>query len=450
MTKDLTEGSPAKLILLFTLPLIGGNIFQQLFGFVDTLLVGRFLGVEALAAVGCTGSLMFLLVGFAIGLSAGLTIVTGQRFGAKDYDGVHRSAAACLVLAIVFGVIIGLIGFYMSRQMLIWMDTPPEILDDAVSFISVICAGIPITVVHMLENNLIRSLGDSRMPTILQAMALICNIIIEPIFLLVFGWGIPGAAWGIVVSQSLGILFSVIYIWRKVPLLHIRRQDWRLDRNFLMEHVTIGIPMGFQTSIIAIGAVILQVALNRLGPVAIASYAAALRVESLALMPMMSFGIAMATYTAQNYGAKKLARIKKGVNQCMLMSGGFAILVGILNVFFGADIMRLFVGDAEPRILEYGQLYLSLTGCCYVVLAWLFVYRNTLQGLGQSFVPTFAGIMELVMRAVVAIGFVDSLGFWGACWASPAAWLGACVPLAIAYYYTLHKLKNNAREIKLG
>jgi len=448
MTKKLTEGNPAKLILFFTLPLIGGNIFQQLYGFIDTLLVGRFLGVESLAAVGCTGCLMFLLVGYVIGLSAGLSIYTGQRFGAKDYEGVHKSAAACLLLGLIVGTILAVIGVLTARDMLIMMDTPPDILDGAVSFISIIFGGIPITVVFMLEANLIRALGDSRRPTYILAAALCINIVIEPIFLLVFEWGIPGAAYGVLVSQFLGAVIVLTYIWNRVPLLRIRRQDWDLDWDFLKKHLVIALPMAFQTSIIALGTVILQIALNRLGPVPVAAYAAAQKVETIALMPMMSFGIAMAAYTAQNYGARKLARIKKGVNQCIIMSGSFSILVGIFNIIFGPMIMELFVGESEPEIVALGQVYLVSTSVCYFVLSLLFIYRNTLQGLGQSFVPSLAGVMELVMRAVVALCFVDSLGFWGATLASPAAWFGSCIPLAIAYYYTLHKMKKNIREIK--
>lgn len=449
-TQDMTSGNPARLILFFTLPLIAGNIFQQLYGFVDTLIVGRFLGVEALAAVGCTGCLMFLLVGCIIGLTAGLTIITGQRFGAKDYEGVRRSAAACVVLTMAASLVTAFIGAYFARDILVLMDTPPDILEGAEAFIVIVVGGSPLFSVFIIGANLIRALGDSRHPTMFLAASLCINILLEPLFLLVFGWGIPGAAEAMIVSQALGGVIVWLYIWRHVPVLKIQAGDWRLDWDFLWQHIRVGVPMAFQTSIIAIGAVILQVALNGLGPVAVASYAAAQKVETIALMPMMSFGIAMAAYTAQNYGAKKLGRIKKGVNQCILMSGSFSILVGIFNIIFGSQLMTLFVGEAEPRVIEYGQVYLTTTGVCYWILALLFIYRNTLQGLGKSFVPTFAGIMELVMRAAVAIGLVDILGFWGATMASPAAWIGSCVPLAVAYYYTLRKMKRDAREILSG
>ena len=444
-TKDMTSGNPAKLILFFTLPLIAGNIFQQLYGFIDTLLVGRFLGVEALASVGCTGPIMFLLVGCIMGLTAGLTIITGQRFGAKDMEGVRRSAAACVLIAMGASIFTAFIGGYFAREILLWMDTPLDIIDGAEDFIAIVVGGSPFFSTFIVGANLLRALGDSRHPTIFLATSLCINIVLEPIFLLVFEWGIPGAAWAMIVSQFLGGLIAWIYIWRKVPALRIQRQDWQVDWPFLWQHIRVGMPMAFQTSIIAIGAVILQVALNGLGPISVAAFSAAQKVETIALMPMMSFGIAMAAYTAQNYGAGKFNRIRQGVNQCIMMSGSFSIAVGFFNIICGSWLMHLFIGDAAPEVVELGQVYLTTTGCCYCILALLFIYRNTLQGLGKSFVPTFAGIMELVMRAGVALGLVSSLGFWGATLASPAAWIGSCVPLTIAFYYTVRKMKKQGQ-----
>lgn len=439
-TKDMTQGSPAKLILFFTLPLIAGNIFQQLYGFVDTLLVGRFLGVNALAAVGCTGCLLFLLVGCIMGLTAGLTIITGQRFGAKDFDGVRRSAAACVLITIALSLFTAFIGAYFARDILILMETPQDILDGAEAFIAIAVGGSPVFSLFIIGTNLLRALGDTRHPTIFLATSLCINIALEILFLLGFGWGIPGAAWAMIVAQGLGALITWAYILRNVPVLKIQSEDWHVSWDFLWQHIRVGLPMAFQTSIIAIGAVILQVALNGLGPVAVASYSAAQKVETIALMPMMSFGVAMAAYTAQNYGAGRMDRIKKGVNQCILMSVSFSIVVGIFNVLLGSQLMYLFVGEAEPLVIEYGQMYLTVTGCTYWVLALLFIYRNTLQGLGQSVVPTIAGIMELVMRAGIALCLVAPWGFWGAAWASPAAWIGSCVPLTIAFYYTRRRL----------
>lgn len=442
MTKNLTSGEPAKLILFFTLPLIAGNIFQQLYALVDTLIVGRFLGVEALAAVGCTGSLMFLMLGFVIGFSTGITIYTGQRYGAKDAKGVRQSLAACVILSLLESVILTFVGVIFCPLFLHWMQTPAEIFADAVDFISIIYGGIIMFVFLQLQTNILRALGDSKMPTVILAIALVINIILEPVAILILEWGIPGAALATIVAQFIGNVICYIYIRKKVPALHTVRDDWRVSRKLLIEHLRIGLPMGFQASIIAIGAIILQAALNNLGPIAIAAYAAAQKVESIAMMPMMSFGLAMAAYTAQNYGAQQYERIAEGVRKCSYMSVAFSIAAGILLIALGSDIMYLFVGDGQEQVIAFGQEYLLVNGVCYWILSLLFIFRYTLQGLGQSVVPTIAGIMELIMRGAAAIFLCQSLGYLGACLANPMAWLGSCVPLAIAYWWTRRTFRH--------
>ena len=258
-TKNLTEGEPWRLILFFTLPLIAGNIFQQLYAFVDTLIVGRILGVEALAAVGCTGPLLFLIMGFAMGTTSGLSIYTGQRFGAKDEKGVRQSAAACLLLTLAIAAVMTVLAYGLCRYLLLWMQTPPEIMDNAYAFISIIFGWLVVPFLLLMVTNIVRALGDSRMPTVILAFALTCNIILEPVFIMVFDWGVPGAAWAVVAAQSIGVAAAVFYIAKKVPALHIHAEDWHLTKKILWEHLRIGLPMGFQTSIIALGAVILQV-----------------------------------------------------------------------------------------------------------------------------------------------------------------------------------------------
>lgn len=443
MTKNLTEGSPLKLIFFFTLPLIAGNIFQQMYAFVDTLIVGRFLGVDALAAVGCTGSLMFLMIGFVMGTTTGFSIYTGQRFGARDAAGVRRSAAACALLSLAVSLVLTVFGTALCRSFLVWMQTPPEILEDAVRFISIVYGGISLMVFFAMQTNLIRALGDSRTPTYLLAFGLTVNIILEPVFILGLGLGVPGAALATVASQVIGNLVCFFYILKRVPALHARKEDWHLARADVWAHLRIGLPMGFQTSVIALGAVILQVALNHLGPVAVAAYAAAQKVDMIATMPMMSFGMAMAAYTAQNYGARKLGRIREGVKKCALMSVAFSLAVGLFNIFFGPSIMELFVGEGQAQVVEYGQMYLIVNGVSYSVLALLFIFRYTLQGLGQTMVPTVAGLMELVMRALAALVLVNSWGYIGACFANPLAWIGSCVPLAAAYWLTRRHLQDS-------
>ncbi len=438
--KDLTVGSPARLILYFTLPLLAGNVFQQLFGFVDTLIVGRFLGVEALAAVGCTGPLMFLMLGFVGGMTSGFSICTGQSFGAKNFDGVRQSAAICIALSFAAALVLTVIGVIFCRDLLIAMDTPPEILEGAHDFISIIYGGIVMFIFLQMLTNLIRALGDSKMPTVIQATTLCINILLEPVAIIGLNLGIPGAAGATIVALTLGNILCVIYIKRRVSYLHVTRADFKFDRAFLLEHLKIGLPMGFQSSIIAIGAVVLQIALNGLGSVAVAAFAAAHRVDGIAVMPMMSFGVAMVAYTAQNFGAKKFERIVEGVKKCILMSCSFSILVALFNIYLGAEIIELFVGAEAIQVVEYGRLFLIVTGLSYWALALLFIFRFTLQGLGQSVVPTVAGIVELVMRIAAAIFLVDWLGFLGACPAAPMAWIGGLIPLAVAFMFTAKKL----------
>ena len=447
MAKDMTEGKPWRLILFFALPLIAGNMVQQMYAFADTFLVGRFLGVKALAAVVYTGCLMFLMIGFVMGMTTGLAIKTGQAFGAKDEEGVRRSAAACTVLSVVMAAGLVLFGLPLIRPVLTALDTPPEIFDDAVSFISIICAGTPLMSLFAMQTNLIRALGDSRLATIMLSGGLFINIVFEPIFILGFGLGVPGAALATAASQVIANLACFLYIRRHISPLWIRREDWRLTKAELWAHAKIGFPMGFQSSVVALGAIILQGALNGLGAQSIAAYAAAQRVDAVAVMPMISFGMAMATYTAQNFGARRLSRIREGVRACAMMSVAFSVIAAAFNILCGGFVIEGFVGAGEPEVIAMGRTFLVVNGLCYFVLSLLFIFRFTLQGLGQTAVPTFAGIMELIMRAMAAIFLIDRFGYLGACFANPMAWIGACVPLAIAYTMvrkTLHDASPNS------
>lgn len=447
MTKNLTEGDPARLIFFFALPLVAGNMMQQLYAFIDTLIVGRFLGVNALAAVGCTGSLMFLTLGFIMGFCTGVTIYTGQRFGSGDAQGVRRSAAACVVLGILAVLTLTGIILPLTRSLLLLMETPAEIIDGAQDFISIVFAGLTIFLLLYLQNCLIRSLGDSTTPTIFLAVTLAINVALEPVAILVLGWGIPGAALATVFSQAIGAVLFLVYIWRRVPALHTRWTDWKPDRAVLMAHLRMGLPMAFQASVIAFGAIILQVALNNLGAIPVAAYAATQKIDAVAVMPMLSFGYALAAYTAQNYGAQKYERIRMGVRACLKMSMAFAVAIGALLIAFGSHVLALFVGaDAAgaEEVIAYGETFLLVNGSTYVILALLLVYRNVLQGLGQSVIPTIAGAMELLMRAAAAIFLCTYLGFFGACLANPLAWIGAAVPVVLAYLWTEKTLRPAA------
>lgn len=446
MAKDLTKGTPAKLIFGFALPLLIGNLFQQLYGMVDTLIVGRTIGVDALASVGSTGSIMFFMIGFVQAMTSGFSIVTAQYYGARKKSGVRRSFCVSISLGALVSVILTACSLFFARDILRLLDTPERIFEGAYSYISVIYGGIGISVLFNLLSNTLLALGDSKPPLFFLIIACIVNILLDLLFILGFSWGVAGAAWATVISQATASLLCLVYIVWKLPVLHLRRKDWKIRSADLVRSVRIGMPMGFQASIIAIGAIILQWALNTLGPDAVAAFTVVRSIDMVAVLPMASFGLAMGTYVGQNYGAGDIARIRLGVKQCCAMSLAFSVMVALVNIFGGHYLISLFIGREQEHITALGQTFLTINGSAYWILALLFIFRFSLQGLGKSLIPTFAGIMELVARAVAAIVLTDRFGFIGACMANPLAWIGSCVPLAIAYILTIRRLsKEGAR-----
>ena len=446
MTKQLTHGSPLKLILAFTMPLLVGNIFQQLYSMADTLIVGRILGVHSLAAVGSTGSLSFFILGFVQGFTTGLAITVANRFGAGDYAGLKKSVSTAIIISGVVTVVLTFISVFFCRQLLELMQTPAEIIDDAYLYVVIIFAGTVANVIFNLFSNIIRALGDSKIPLIFLIIACILNIVLDILFIGKVGLGVEGAAIATVISQLVSGILCVIYIGKKLPVIHIRKQDWKVSRAELLQQSKIAFPMGFQMSIIAIGAIILQYVLNGLGAISVAAFTAAQKIDQIAGQPMNSFGTTMATYTAQNYGAGKIDRIRKGVNQCIIFSGSFSLIIGLINILFGSSLTGLFVGGDATQVMDLSHTYLIINGSMYWVLALLFIYRFTIQGLGKSFTPTLAGIMELIMRTAAAVFLATKFGFAGAAWASPLAWIGAVIPLAIDYYLNIRRLKLKENE----
>lgn len=441
MTKTLTEGNPAKLILFFSLPLIIGNIFQQFYSMADTLIVGRTLGVNALAAVGCTGSITFLILGFVQGLTAGLSIITSQKFGAHNEEAVRKSFAASILISCAVAVITTVLSVLLTRPLLELLQTPTEIIDDAWKYLIIILLGIPATILFNLLSNTVRALGDSKTPLYFLIFACCVNIVLDLVFILYFHLGVAGAGIATILSQLLSGILCIFFIIRKVPILWLKKSDFRIHHEVITSHLSIALPMAFQMSIIAIGSLMLQFALNGLGSASVAAYTASQKIESIGTMPLGSFGTAMATYTAQNYGAGKISRIRKGVFQCILMSGSFSILAGAINIIAGSQLTSIFVGAQETEVLSLSHTYLVINGCFYFTLALLFIYRFTLQGLGKSFIPTVAGVMELIMRAIGALILTGAFGFAGACASNPLAWIGACIPLIYSYYKTMKKIE---------
>ena len=439
MAKDMTSGKPIKLIWNFTIPLLIGNLFQQLYNMADTFIVGRTIGVHALASVGSTGSIIFLILGFANGLTAGLAIPLAQRYGAKNYSGVKRSFYVSILISAVVAILLTILSMVFCRQILEIMQTPAEIIDGAYDYLMVIFAGIFSSMAFNLLSNIFRSIGDAKTPLYFLVIACIMNIILDVVFIAGFGMGVEGAGYATVLSQIFSALACIIYIWKKIPILRLNSKDFVAESSDVKEHVRISFPMAFQSSIIAIGAIIIQITLNQLGATAVAAYTAAQKIDQVAILPMMSFGVTMATFVAQNYGAKKYDRIWRGVRDCIKLSLTFAISVGIILNLFSPIFIRAFVGVGHEEVVELGAIYFITNGTMYSLLSLLFIYRYTLQGVGKTFTPTVAGIMELCMRAFAAVVLSNLYGYTGATMANPLAWLGSLIPLMIAYYLFKNK-----------
>lgn len=342
--RNLTIGKPLKLIVLFTIPLLIGNLFQQLYSFMDALIVGRTIGKAALAAVGATSSIVFLIIGFAQGTTAGLSILTAQAYGARDYRRVRRSFGTSVWITLGISVILTIGAVTMTRPLLTVMQTPPDIMDDSIAFVRVIYFGIIASMSFNLLSNMLRALGDSRTPLFFLIIATIINIVLDFWFILGFHSGVAGAGYATVSAQVIAALLCWIYIRMRIPLLVINRSDLRFDWQDIVKHLKVGLPMGFQMSIIAIGAVILQVMLNTLGTNAVAAYTAAGRIDQLATLPSASFGVAMATFAAQNLGAKAYGRIRRGVYQTLLVNVGLSLVLGALIIVFSKPLVNLFLG----------------------------------------------------------------------------------------------------------
>lgn len=440
--KELTTGKPLKLIFLFTIPLLIGNIFQQFYNMADMIIVGQTLGKNALAAVGATGSITFLIIGFAQGLTSGLSIITAQRFGAKDYQGVKKSFAVSIFISAIVTILLTVLSLVFVHPLLLLMQTPKEILADAQTFISIILIGIFAAMAFNLLSNMIRALGDSRTPLLFLIIASVINVVLDLVLIINFHMGVAGAGIATVTAQIVASLLCVIYIQRRIPNLQIRKKDFAFSKRDIRDHLNAALPMGFQTSIIAIGAIVLQGALNSLGTDAVAAQAAAGKIDQFAIQPMMSFGITMATFTAQNYGAKKYGRILEGVKSALSLSIIFSFFAGGIVIFFGKQLVTLFVSASETQVIHLSQVYFNINGSLYWVLAILLVVRYTLQGLGQSVIPTLAGIMELVMRSFAAILLTAMFGYVGAAAASPLAWIGSTVVLVFSYLKAIKRLKQ--------
>ncbi len=443
MTKDMTNGSPLRLIMAFCLPLMAGSLFQQFYNMADTIIVGRFVGVGALAAVGGTGSLNYLVIGFATGICSGFSIPIAQAFGAQDFSALRRYTANAVWLTIGFGAVITLATVALTRPILLATQTPEDIFTLSYVYIVTIFAGIPATLLYNMCSAIMRALGDSKRPLYFLLMASALNIVLDLVFILVFHAGVFGAAFATVISQAAAGAASYVYLVREFQVLHWSLEEGRPSAYHCAKLCAMGLPMGLQCSITALGGVVLQAAVNGLGSAVIAAQTAGNKAGMILSVPLESIGTAMTTFAGQNLGARKLARVKTGVNQSLLISAVYSAAAFVILHFADRFLILLFVDAAETEIIQNAQRMLFWNSAFYLFLGILLIYRYTLQGLGFSTLAMFAGVAEMVARMLVGFLLIGQLGYLAACIASPVAWVFACIFLVPAYYGAVQRLEKN-------
>ena len=442
MTKNMTAGNPAKLLLFFTLPVIMGNILQQLYSVTDTLIVGQTIGVDALAAVGATGVIVSLPLCFIEGLTTGFAVVVGQRFGAQDEEGVRRSAATSLLLCLLLTMLLTSVTVAVSRPVLRLMNTPPNIFEEANRYLTAIFIGTGATVFYNMLSNVIRALGDSRTPLIFLGVAAAANVGLDLLFILVFHMGVAGAAWATVLAQLLSAVLCLLFVRRRFPILRLSRRDFCITWQDAFRQLRIGFPMGFQMSVMCIGLLIVQAVLNGFGSDAVAAFTAASKVDQLAVQVGGSFGIAISAYVAQNYGAGNFRRIRRGVNCCLFQAAVGSVILGALILTCGQWIAQLFIKGDHPEILAMTRMFFYIVVPFYVLVNVLIIYRSTLQSMGRTLFPLLACVVELIMRAFAALVFGRLWGYAGVCFATPLAWTGAAILLFIGYRLVMRRLPS--------
>lgn len=440
MEKDLTQGKPTKLIVAFAIPLILGSIFQQLYSMVDTIIVGQTISVQALAGVGATSAISFLVIGFIQGMTAGFAILTSQKFGAKDEDGVKKTVAASIVLSAVLSVILTALSVPTARLLLEVMNTPDTIIAYADDYITTIYWGLTATVFYNMFSSLLRSVGDSKSPLWFLILASVINVGLDFLFIMVFDMGVAGAGWATTISQGVSAIACLIHIIRKYKILRINRSHMKFGTHMAGKMIILGLPMALQYSIISIGIMVQQSALNNLGDIAIAAYTAANKINNLATQVLVCIGTAVATYCGQNRGAGQMERIKKGVRNSMIVSAVCSVFAALFVILLAKPLTRLFITDPTVEMLDLSLEYLFWQGVFYVLLGAIYVYRNALQGMGYSALTMFAGLTELGMRAIAAFVFAKLWGYIGICLSNPVAWIGADVFLLLTYPIMLRKL----------
>lgn len=438
----MTTGSPAKLIIRFMIPMFLGNLFQQFYNVVDSIVAGQFLGVQALAAIGSTGSLMFFVIGWLNGLTSGFAIMVSQCFGAKKEDRMRHYVAMSVYLSVAFALVMT-IGLTLANEPILrLMNYSEEIMPEVKAYMGIIYAGLLVTVAYDALSAFLRALGDSRSPLYFLMISAGINVFLDIVFIVVMGMGVEGCAYATVIAQAISAFCCFIYIVKKYPILHLRKEDFRYSWNSVKKLLGLGIPMALQFSITAIGTIIVQGAVNVYGETYMAGFSAAGKLQNILGTVFVAFGATVATYVGQNRGAGRIDRVREGVRCTQYMILAWSVIAMILMFFFGKYMTCIFVNSSETDVLAVSVEYFHTVFWCYPFLGSIFLYRNTLQGMGYGLVPMMGGIFELAARIIIVLLVAGHTSFRGVCLADPAAWIAALIPLVPYYIYIMRKQKQ--------
>ena len=442
-TNDMTVGSPTRDILRFAIPLILGYILQQMYQIIDAVIVGRWIGVGALAAVGASSSVMFLIMGFCNGSCAGFSIPIAQAFGAKDFAKMRCYVGNAIRLGIVFAVVITLMSCTLCTRILYLVNTPDDIFQDAWIFLFLQFAAIPFTMAYNLLAGFIRALGNSRQPFYFLIFSAIINILLDIVFILIMGMGVEGAGIATLLSQAFSSMMCLLYIRKHLTILIPQGEERHFNNKRIAILLNNGVPMGLQFSITGIGIIMLQSANNALGTLYVASFTAAMRVKYLFICVFDNIGVAMATYCGQNIGAEKTERIQLGIRSALMITAVYFVLTVIVIYPFADQMMALFVNSGEQDVIKNAAYYMRISNYFYPALGLLTIFRYSIQGLGYSMLSMLSGVMEMIARCGVSIWLVPELAFTGVCFADPTAWMAADLFLIPAYFYLYKKIKRD-------
>lgn len=442
MTKDMTEGNPLLLILKFTLPLLAGNLLQQGYNVADAAIVGRFLGTNALAGVGASSSVQFLILGFCIGTCTGFCVPVAQRFGAGDYSTMRRFVFNSFIITAVIAVVLTALCAIFCTQIVELLATPDDIFDDAYIYLLVILLGIPFTLLYNLTSSIMRAVGDSRTPFLFLAFACFANIFLDIFCITTLHWGVAGAAIATITSQLMSGVLCLVYMMKKYPVLHMEKEECHVQGDLVKNLIVMGFPMGLQFSITAIGSMVMQAATNNLGSVYVSANTAASRLKNFTMCPFDAIAAAVSTFCGQNYGAKKMDRIRQGLRQGVLAGIIYGIVIGIVVIVFGRQMSMIFVDGSETAVLDASRDMLFYSGFFYWILGILIIVRLCVQGLGYSGRAVLSGVVEMIARTVVSILCVPVWGFLAICFTDQAAWVTAVCYIVPMCIYCLKKVEK--------